>query len=111
MAKNVIGTDLEDCSCDPMTGFFRDGKCNTCGDDHGMHTVCAVMTDEFLEFSRSRGNAGFEFTVRTAGFVVVRQRPGSARRPVDPANTAESIAATLAPGRTTPMSPPREAVA
>lgn len=56
MAKNVLGTDLEDCSCDPITGFFRDGKCNTCGDDHGMHTVCAVMTDEFLEFSKSRGN-------------------------------------------------------
>lgn len=56
MAKNVLGTDLEDCSCDPMTGFFRDGKCNTCGDDHGMHTVCVVMTDDFLEFSKSRGN-------------------------------------------------------
>lgn len=56
MAKNVLGTDLEDCSCDPMTGFFRDGKCNTCGDDHGMHTVCVVMTEEFLEFSKSRGN-------------------------------------------------------
>ena len=56
MAKNVLGTDLEDCSCDPMTGFFRDGKCNTCGDDAGMHTVCAVMTEEFLEFSKSRGN-------------------------------------------------------
>lgn len=56
MAKNVLGTDLEDCSCDPMTGFFRDGKCNTCGDDAGMHTVCVVMTEEFLEFSKSRGN-------------------------------------------------------
>lgn len=56
MAKNVLGSDLEDCSCDPMTGFFRDGKCNTCGDDAGMHTVCAVMTEEFLEFSKSRGN-------------------------------------------------------
>ena len=56
MAKNVLGTDLEDCSCDPMTGFFRDGKCNTCGDDQGMHTVCVVMTEDFLEFSKSRGN-------------------------------------------------------
>lgn len=56
MAKNVLGTDLEDCSCDPMTGFFRDGKCNTCGDDHGMHTVCVVMTDDFLRFSREHGN-------------------------------------------------------
>ncbi|MBD3673716.1 MAG: DUF2237 domain-containing protein [Planctomycetaceae bacterium] len=56
MAKNVLGSDLDDCSCDPMTGFFRDGKCNTCGDDAGMHTVCAVMTEDFLEFSKSRGN-------------------------------------------------------
>ena len=56
MAKNVLGTDLEECSCDPMTGFFRDGHCNTCGDDAGMHTVCAVMTDDFLEFSKLRGN-------------------------------------------------------
>jgi uncharacterized protein len=56
MAKNVLGGDLEECSCDPMTGFFRNGKCDTCGDDHGMHTVCAEMTEEFLEFSKSAGN-------------------------------------------------------
>ena len=56
MAKNVLGGDLEDCSRDPMTGFFRNGKCDTCGDDQGMHTVCAEMTDEFLEYSRSVGN-------------------------------------------------------
>lgn len=56
MAKNVLGGDLIVCSADPMTGFFRTGTCDTCGDDTGMHTVCAVMTDEFLEFSRAAGN-------------------------------------------------------
>lgn len=56
MAKNVFGEDLQLCSADPLTGFFRTGKCETCGDDQGMHTVCAVMTDEFLNFSRMAGN-------------------------------------------------------
>ena len=56
MAKNVLGDDLMVCSSDPLTGFFRTGTCDTCGDDAGMHTVCAVMTDEFLEFSRIAGN-------------------------------------------------------
>lgn len=56
MAKNVFGGDLIVCSADPVTGFFRNGKCDTCGDDLGMHTVCAEMTSEFLEFSRSAGN-------------------------------------------------------
>ena len=56
MAHNILGTELATCSIDPMTGFFRDGCCNTTGDDSGMHTVCAVMTDEFLDFSKERGN-------------------------------------------------------
>ena len=56
MAKNVLGSDLVECSCDPMTGFFRNGKCDTNGDDVGMHTVCVETTAEFLEFSKSRGN-------------------------------------------------------
>jgi len=56
MAKNVFGTDLIACSTDPMTGFFRTGTCDTCGDDHGMHTVCAQVTAEFLEFSKGAGN-------------------------------------------------------
>ncbi|MEP7075117.1 MAG: DUF2237 domain-containing protein [Acidobacteriota bacterium] len=55
-AKNVLGTELKSCSTDPMTGFYRDGCCNTGPDDHGKHTVCIVATDEFLEFSRSAGN-------------------------------------------------------
>ena len=53
---NVLGGDLEPCSTDPVTGFFRDGSCNTCAEDHGSHTVCAVMTAEFLAFSKYIGN-------------------------------------------------------
>jgi len=56
MASNVLGTELELCGTDPVTGFFRTGLCDTCGDDIGMHTVCAVMTEQFLEFSKERGN-------------------------------------------------------
>lgn len=56
MAKNVLGTPLETCSNDPLTGFYRDGCCHTGADDHGLHLVCAEMTDEFLEFSAERGN-------------------------------------------------------
>jgi uncharacterized protein len=56
MARNVLGTDLITCSADPLTGFFRTGLCDTCGDDHGMHTVCARMTAGFLAFSQQRGN-------------------------------------------------------
>lgn len=55
-ARNVLGEPLEPCSTDPMTGFFRDGCCRTDEHDHGSHTVCAVMTDAFLTFSRRRGN-------------------------------------------------------
>ena len=54
--KNILGTDLQSCCMDPMTGFFRDGYCNTNQMDQGTHVVCAVMTDEFLEFTKSRGN-------------------------------------------------------
>lgn len=53
---NVLGTALEECSTQPITGFFRDGSCNTSKQDIGSHTVCAVMTQAFLEFSRSQGN-------------------------------------------------------
>jgi uncharacterized protein len=55
-ARNVLGEPLEICSIQPMTGFFRDGCCNTGREDFGSHTVCAVMTAAFLEFSKSRGN-------------------------------------------------------
>lgn len=56
MAKNVLGGDLQACSMDPVTGFFRDGCCHTSMEDGGMHTVCAVMTEDFLIYSRSMGN-------------------------------------------------------
>lgn len=56
MAKNVFGSDLIACSTDPMTGFFRTGTCDTCGEDTGMHTVCAEVTEEFLQFSKAAGN-------------------------------------------------------
>ena len=54
--KNVLGFDLELCGSDPVTGFYRDGCCNTGPGDVGTHTVCAILTDEFLDFSRSKGN-------------------------------------------------------
>lgn len=54
--KNILGTDLQPCCKDPMTGFFRDGYCHTNDMDSGTHVVCAVMTEEFLEFTKSRGN-------------------------------------------------------
>ena len=56
MARNVLGGELEPCSFDPLTGFYRDGCCESGGDDDGVHSVCAVMTGEFLEFSRAHGN-------------------------------------------------------
>jgi len=55
-AKNVLGTELQVCCTDPMTGFFRDGYCNTGPTDHGRHTVCILATEEFLEFSKEAGN-------------------------------------------------------
>ena len=54
--RNVLGDPLEACSTDPTTGFERDGCCGTHPDDRGRHELCAVMTDEFLEFSKDRGN-------------------------------------------------------
>lgn len=53
---NVLGEPLKPCSTDPVTGFFRDGCCNTNDQDKGMHTVCVILTDEFLDFSKAHGN-------------------------------------------------------
>ena len=53
---NVLGGELELCSLDPVTGYRRTGCCENRGDDPGMHVVCAVMTDEFLIFSKNSGN-------------------------------------------------------
>jgi uncharacterized protein len=55
-ARNVLGSPLETCSIRPMTGFFRNGCCDTGPQDAGHHTVCVVTTAEFLDFSKSRGN-------------------------------------------------------
>tara|TARA_Y100000748_G_scaffold269955_1_gene242351 strand:- start:1224 stop:1601 length:378 start_codon:yes stop_codon:yes gene_type:complete len=54
--KNVLGEPLESCGTDPITGYHRDGSCNTDDTDSGSHTVCANVTIEFLEFSKSMGN-------------------------------------------------------
>ncbi len=55
-AVNVFGDAITPCSLKPLTGFFRDAHCNTCSQDHGSHTVCAVMNEEFLAFSKYVGN-------------------------------------------------------
>ena len=56
MAKNVLGTDLQICSTDPLTGWLRNGKCDTGHGDVGLHCVCILATAEFLEFSKAAGN-------------------------------------------------------
>ena len=54
--KNVVGTNLEPCCQTPVTGFYRDGYCSTGPDDHGVHSVCAIVSKDFLKFSKERGN-------------------------------------------------------
>lgn len=56
MAKNIFGEELEVCCTNPLTGFYRDGSCKTGPQDLGTHTVCAVITQEFLDYTLSRGN-------------------------------------------------------
>ena len=82
MARNVLGGELEPCSFEPLTGFYRDGCCESGGDDDGVHTVCVVMTGEFLEFSRAHGN---DLSTPDAGARVPRARPG---RPLVPLRVA-----------------------
>ncbi len=55
-ATNVLGSKLASCCTDPMTGYYRDGFCNTGMDDRGSHVVCAIMTQEFLDFTKAQGN-------------------------------------------------------
>jgi uncharacterized protein (DUF2237 family) len=55
-ASNVLGQPLGSCCTSPMTGFYRDGYCNTGAGDYGAHTVCAQMTEEFLSFTKAQGN-------------------------------------------------------
>ena len=75
-ARNVLGEPLELCSINPMTGFYRDGCCNTGREDVGSHTVCAVMTDAFLSFSKSRGN--------DLSTPIPEMSPAEGRRPMVP---------------------------
>ena len=56
MPRNVLGTELQECSRRPLTGFYRDGCCNTGREDRGVHVICARVTAEFLAYSRSVGN-------------------------------------------------------
>ncbi|MBT8178671.1 MAG: DUF2237 domain-containing protein [Eudoraea sp.] len=56
MNRNVLGNKLQPCCLDPLTGYFRDGYCRTMAMDTGTHVVCAVVTEEFLQFSRQKGN-------------------------------------------------------
>ncbi len=63
--KNVLGGELETCCTDPMTGFYRNGRCETGVDDIGRHVICAQMTDEFLDFTRTQGN---DLTTPAPGF-------------------------------------------
>lgn len=70
---NVLGGALESCSSDPLTGFFRDGHCNTCAEDQGSHTVCAIMTAEFLAYSKYVGN---DLSTPRPGFGFAGLKPG-----------------------------------
>jgi uncharacterized protein (DUF2237 family) len=70
---NVVGGELLPCSSAPLTGFFRDGCCSTGPEDLGSHTVCAVMTEEFLSFSRAVGN---DLSTPTPAFGFPGLRPG-----------------------------------
>ena len=72
-ARNVLGSRLEVCSRDPLTGWFRDGYCRTDRWDHGIHVVCATMTEEFLTFTKSRGN---DLSTRRGGFPGLRPGDG-----------------------------------
>jgi uncharacterized protein len=56
MSKNILGTKLEICSLEPLTGYYRDGYCNTGPTDTGTHVVAAIITQEFLDFTKSQGN-------------------------------------------------------
>jgi uncharacterized protein (DUF2237 family) len=73
MATNVLGTELQPCSMDPVTGFYRNGCCDTGAEDVGVHTVCAVMTEEFLDFSLSQGN---DLITAMPGFGFPGLKPG-----------------------------------
>lgn len=93
MAKNVLGGELEICSTNPLTGFMRDGCCNTGPGDFGMHLVCCVMTQEFLEFSKRRGN---DLSTPAPEFLFPGLKPGD-RWCLCAARWVEALQAGVAP--------------
>ncbi len=93
VARNVLGQPLRSCSREPLTGFFRDGCCNTGPGDHGRHVVCARVTEEFLRFSAARGNE-LRVPVPAAGFPGLR--PGD-RWCLCAARWREALEAGVAP--------------
>ncbi|OGA39675.1 MAG: hypothetical protein A3G24_22680 [Betaproteobacteria bacterium RIFCSPLOWO2_12_FULL_62_13] len=92
-ARNVLGDQLQTCSDSPLTGFHRDGCCNTGPDDVGVRSVCAVMTKEFLEFSRLRGN---DLTTPAPDFGFPGLKPGD-RWCLCAARWKEALDAGMAP--------------
>jgi len=92
VAKNVLGGELVPCGTDPLTGFYRDGCCNTGPEDLGVHTVCAEVTAAFLEFSKSRGN---DLSTPQPGFPGLR--PGD-RWCLCATRWQEALEAGVAPG-------------
>jgi len=89
----VLGTELKTCGTEPMTGFFRDGCCNTSGDDYGVHTVCAEVTEEFLFFCKEAGN---DLSTPRPEFAFPGLKPGD-RWCLCAARWAEAAAAGKAP--------------
>ena len=92
-ARNVLGQPLQSCSREPLTGFFRDGCCNTGTDDRGRHVVCARVTEAFLRFSAEQGNE-LRVPVPAAGFPGLR--PGD-RWCLCAARWREALEAGVAP--------------
>jgi len=72
--KNVLGTNLEPCCTSPVTGFYRDGYCSTGPEDLGVHTVCAVVSKDFLKFSKERGN---DLSTPNPAYGFVGLKPGA----------------------------------
>lgn len=93
MAKNVLGGELETCSLQPLTGYLRDGCCNTGPGDLGMHLVCCVMTAEFLAFSRRSGN---DLSTPRPEYGFAGLKPGD-RWCLCASRWAEALAAGVAP--------------
>lgn len=91
--KNVLGGELKSCSQRPLTGFYRDGCCNTGADDVGIHIVCAEMTEEFLSFSKAVGN---DLSTPVPLFNFPGLKPGN-KWCLCVARWAEALAAGVAP--------------